>query len=62
MLERTCDSGVCYFFVLWMQRSGRGSIKLYKTGIKLNEGAGKGHRLQIFRRDLCEKRFLFETF
>jgi len=52
MLERTCNSAFWFSFVLGMQRSGRGSIKLYKTSIKLNEGAGKGHGLQIFRRDL----------
>lgn len=51
MLERTCDS-LCVFFVLGMQRSGRGSVELYKIGIKLKEGAGKGHRLQIFRKNL----------
>lgn len=31
-----------------------GSIELFKTSIKLNEGTGRGHRLQIFRRDLYE--------
>lgn len=61
MLETTCDS-LCVLFVLGMQRSGRGSIKLYKIGIKLKEGAGKGHRLQIFRKNLYKKVFYLKPF
>lgn len=47
MLERICDSVVCFAFVLGMQRSEEEVLNCKKPSIKLNEGAVKGHRLQI---------------